>query len=81
MQEWRDALKVAGFTIGHEEQLYKNMEFKSWAARHDKDMQAFLRSMLKLSMPDVQTVMEPKNVDGPDFTFRLCEGLFIAKKV
>ena len=56
------------------------MEFKSWAARHDKDMQGFLRAMLKLAMPDVQTVMEPKNVDGADLTFRLCEGLFIAKR-
>jgi ubiquinone/menaquinone biosynthesis C-methylase UbiE len=80
MQEWRDALKTAGLAIGHEEQLYKTMEFKSWAARHDKDMQGFLRAMLKLSMPEVQTVMEPKNVDGPELTFRLCEGLFIAKK-
>ena len=80
MQEWRDALKTAGLAVTHEEQLYKNMEFKSWAARHDKDMQGFLRAMLKLSMPEVQTVMEPKNVDGPDLTFRLCEGLFIAKK-
>jgi ubiquinone/menaquinone biosynthesis C-methylase UbiE len=80
MQEWRDAFKTAGFTVTHEEQIYKNMEFKSWAARHDKDMQAFLRSMIKLSMPEVQAVMEPKDVDGADFTFRLCEGLFIAKK-
>jgi hypothetical protein len=43
-------------------------------------MQAFLRSMIKLSMPEVQAVMEPKNIDGADFTFRLCEGLFIGKK-
>jgi hypothetical protein len=43
-------------------------------------MQAFLRSMLALATPDVKTAMEPKNVDGPDLTFRLCEGLFIARK-
>ena len=33
-------LKTAGFAIGHEEQLFKQMEFKSWAARHDATMQA-----------------------------------------
>lgn len=79
MDEWRAALKTAGFTIGHEEQLYKQMEFKSWAARHDANMQAFLRSMLALATPEVKSVMEPKG-SGPDLTFRLCEGLFIAKR-
>ena len=79
MEEWRAALKAAGLTIGHEEQLYKQMEFKSWAARHDTNMQNFLRAMLALATPEVTTVMEPKGA-GPDLTFRLCEGLFIAKK-
>jgi ubiquinone/menaquinone biosynthesis C-methylase UbiE len=79
MEEWRAALKDAGFSIGHEEQLYKQMEFKSWAARHDANMQAFLRSMMALATPEVKGVMEPKG-DGPDLTFRLCEGLFIAKR-
>ena len=79
MEEWRVALKNAGFAINHEEQIYKNMEFKSWAARHDADMQRFLRAMLALATPDVVATMEPKNVDGPDLTFRLCEGLFVAK--
>jgi ubiquinone/menaquinone biosynthesis C-methylase UbiE len=53
MEEWRAAMKAAGFAIGHEEQLYKNMEFKSWAGRHDANMQAFLRSMLALATPEV----------------------------
>jgi ubiquinone/menaquinone biosynthesis C-methylase UbiE len=80
MQEWRDAFKTAGFAVTHEQQIYKNMEFKTWAARHDKDVQAFLRSMLALATPEVMSAMEPKNVEGADLTFRLCEGLFIAKK-
>src|SRR5581483_2795518 len=46
MEEWRDALRQATLTITHEEQIYKQMEFKSWAARHDADMQNFLRAML-----------------------------------
>lgn len=79
IDEWRTALKSHGFSLAHEEQLYKQMEFKSWAARHDADMQAFLRAMLALATPEVKTVMEPKG-SGPDLTFRLSEGLFIAKR-
>ena len=79
MEEWRAALKKAGFAIGHEEQIFKQMEFKSWAARHDANMQAFLRSMLALATPEVKSVIEPKG-DGAELTFRLCEGLFIAKR-
>jgi ubiquinone/menaquinone biosynthesis C-methylase UbiE len=80
MEEWRAALTKAGFTVGHEEQLYKQMEFKSWAARHDANMQAFLRAMLAQLTPEVKAVLEPKGA-GPELTFRLCEGLFIAKRV
>jgi ubiquinone/menaquinone biosynthesis C-methylase UbiE len=79
MEEWRAALKIAGFTIQHEEQIYKKMEFKSWAARHDTNMQNFLRSMLALATPEVKTVLEPAG-DGDTQTFRLCEGLFIANR-
>src|SRR5581483_10433323 len=46
MEEWHVALRQATLTITHEEQIYKQMEFKSWAARHDADMQNFLRAML-----------------------------------
>lgn len=79
MEEWRAALRTAGFAIGHEEQIYKKMEFKNWAARHDANMQAFLRAMLALAVPEVKDAIEPKG-DGDTLTFRLCEGLFIAKR-
>jgi ubiquinone/menaquinone biosynthesis C-methylase UbiE len=79
MQEWRDALAKAGFKIAHEEQLYKQMEFKSWAARHDANMQNFLRAMLAQMTPEVKAAMEPKGA-GAELTFRLSEGLFIAKR-
>jgi ubiquinone/menaquinone biosynthesis C-methylase UbiE len=79
MEEWRDALEAHGFSIAHEEQMSKQMEFKSWAARHDGNMQNFLRAMLALATPEVKAVLEPKGV-GADLTFRLCEGLFIAKR-
>jgi ubiquinone/menaquinone biosynthesis C-methylase UbiE len=79
MQEWRDALKAAHLTAVHEEQIYKTMEFKSWAARYDETMKALLRAMLTQVTPDVKAALEPKGA-GDDFTFRLTEGLFIAKR-
>jgi len=79
MEEWRAALKAHGFAIMHEEQLYKQMEFKSWAARHDATMQSLLRSMLAQVTPEVKAVLDPKG-DGPELTFRLSEGLFIARR-
>jgi ubiquinone/menaquinone biosynthesis C-methylase UbiE len=79
MEEWRAALKAHGFAVGHEEQLFKQMEFKSWAARHDANMQAFLRSMLAQATPEVKATLEPKG-EGHELTFRLSEGLFIARR-
>ena len=79
MEEWRAAFAKAGFTITHEEQIDKAMEFASWAGRHDANMQAFLRSMLKQATPDVSAVLAPRDENGV-VTFRLEEGLFIAKR-
>jgi ubiquinone/menaquinone biosynthesis C-methylase UbiE len=79
MQEWRDALKNAGLAISHEEQIYKTMEFASWAGRHDATMQALLRAMLAQVTPEVKATLEP-NGSGSDLTFRLCEGLFVGKR-
>jgi ubiquinone/menaquinone biosynthesis C-methylase UbiE len=77
MDEWRAALKKHDFAVGHEEQLYKKMEFRSWASRHDATMQALLRAMLAQVTPAVKEVLEPQGA-GAEITFRLCEGLFIA---
>ena len=79
MDEWRDALKAAGLKATHEEQIYKTMEFKSWAQRYDETMKRLLRSMLSQVTPDVKQTLDPQG-SGDDFTFRLCEGLFIAKR-
>ena len=73
-------LKNAGLAIGHEEQIYKKMEFKSWAQpprRHDAGAAA-LHARAR-SRPAVKAALEPKGA-GADLTFRLCEGLFIAKR-
>jgi len=79
MEEWRTAIEAAGFALGHEEQLFKPMQFKSWAARYDDIMKRLLRAMLTQATPEVKALLEPKG-DGDELTFRLCEGLFIAKK-
>ncbi len=80
MDEWREALKEARLVAGHEEQIYKTMEFKSWAARYDATMQALLRAMLTEVTPEVRATLEPQET-GSELTFRLCEGLFIAKRI
>ena len=79
MEEWRDALADAGFSVGHEEQIYKTMDFSSWAGRHDDTMRALLSSMLDQATPDVAATLQPQRKDG-SWSFRLCEGLFIACK-
>jgi len=77
MQEWRDALTQHGFTVAHEESILKTMEFNTWAGRHDANMQAFLRAMLREMTPAVREFLAPAEKDGA-WTFRLEEALFIA---
>jgi ubiquinone/menaquinone biosynthesis C-methylase UbiE len=78
--EWRAALPEHQLAIVHEEQLDKTMDFKKWAGRHDAVMRAMLLAMLTQATPAVKAVLEPKEVDG-EVSFRLSEGLFIAKRV
>jgi ubiquinone/menaquinone biosynthesis C-methylase UbiE len=80
MAEWRAALMAAGLAASHEEQIYKTMEFKSWAARYDGVMQALLIALLTQVTPEVKAALEP-NGSGAELTFRLCEGLFIARRL
>ena len=79
MQEWRDALAQHGFTVAHEEQMGKTMEFSSWANRHDATMQRLLRGMLAQTTPDVAAFLAPQDKAG-DVTFQLSEGVFIARR-
>jgi ubiquinone/menaquinone biosynthesis C-methylase UbiE len=79
MQEWRDALSSAGLAVSHEEEIYKTMDFSSWAERHDATMRALLSSMLDQATDHVAAALQPQRQDGA-LSFRLCEGLFIARK-
>lgn len=78
MPEWRDAIAEAGFTLRHDEELHKTMEFDSWAGRHDATMRSLLHSMLTEATPAVREFLAPANLD-PAPTFRLTEGLFVAR--
>ena len=78
MAEWRAALTDHEFTVSHEEELYKTMEFDAWAGRHDANMQAFLRALITRAAPEVNTALAPGESKGA-VTFQLCEGLFIAR--
>jgi ubiquinone/menaquinone biosynthesis C-methylase UbiE len=77
VEEWRDALAEHGFRIAHEEILTKQMEFATWAGRHNADMQRFLRAMLHETTPAVQAFFDAKEKDGR-LTFWLREALFVA---
>jgi ubiquinone/menaquinone biosynthesis C-methylase UbiE len=77
--EWRDALTLHGFAIVQEEEATKTMDFDEWAARHDATMQRLLRAMLAQATPEVAAILMPQEKDGA-LTFRLREGLFIARR-
>jgi len=79
MEEWRVAIRQAGFTLGHDEKIDKVMEFESWARRYDATMKRLLRAMLTETTPAVQTALAPQG-EGDALTFRLCEGVVIATK-
>ena len=79
MAEWRTAFAAAALSVGHEEEIDKTIEFKTWAARYDAITRSLLLAMLALAAPEVKASLAPKG-DGDGTTFRLREGLFVARK-
>jgi ubiquinone/menaquinone biosynthesis C-methylase UbiE len=79
MEEWRAAFATARLPIAHEEEIDKTLEFKTWAARYDATTRSLLLAMLMLAAPEVKASLHPTG-DGEAATFRLREGLFVAKK-
>ena len=79
MEEWRDALKAAGFAVTHEEQIYKTdgvQELGRAPRRHHAGAAA-----LDADADDAGGESGARAEEaGGDITFRLCEGLFIAKR-
>ena len=73
-----DALAVAGLAVEARETLDKRLTFETWAARHTPLMQTRLRAMLLQAPEAARAFLDPR-VAGVT-TFRLREGLFIARR-
>jgi len=78
MEEWHEALDAAGLAVEAAEALDKRLTFETWAARHTPEMQLRLRAMLLQAPAAARDFLDPR-VDGLT-TFRLREGLFVARK-
>ena len=76
--EWRAALNRKGLTILHEEILFKELGFDFWAQRHDSQFKQFLLAMLSEVHGEAAAFLQP-NLTADRRTFRLCEGIFIAR--
>jgi ubiquinone/menaquinone biosynthesis C-methylase UbiE len=77
--EWIREIEGAGYRIDHQDHFSKTLHFEEWAARHDANMQAFLRAMLSQGSAQAIQELEPTTVQG-GLTFRLKEGFFVASK-
>jgi ubiquinone/menaquinone biosynthesis C-methylase UbiE len=77
MEEWRMALLDQGFAVEHEEQFAKQIEFASWAGRHDRTMHRLLEALLVEITPAVKAFLRTEG-RGDSLVFHLHEGIFIA---
>lgn len=78
-EEWIDALAAAGLAVEAQETLDKRLTFETWAARHTPEMQTRLRAMLLRAPAEAAAFLDPQTHTGLT-TFRLREGLFVARK-
>lgn len=78
-EEWLDALAKAGLSIEVQETLDKRLTFETWAARHTPEMQTRLRVLLLRAPIEAAEFLDPQTHTGLT-TFRLREGLFVARK-
>lgn len=79
LEEWRDALTAAGLVVEVEETLDKRLTFETWAARHTPAMRLRLKAMLFQAPADARAFLDPR-IEGELTTFRLQEGLFVARR-
>jgi ubiquinone/menaquinone biosynthesis C-methylase UbiE len=82
IEEWQAAFARAGFSVAHQELLFKRLVLKTWAGRHDATMQAFLRAMLTEMTPGVAEFFDVRDSGGGEkMSFRLAEVLFVARRM
>lgn len=78
-EEWLDALAAAGLYVEAIETLDKRLTFETWAARHTPEMRTRLRVLLMRAPAVAAEFLDPQTDTGVT-TFRLREGLFVARK-
>lgn len=78
-EEWLDALAAAGLTLEAQETQDKRLTFETWAARHTPAMQTRLRVLLTRAPAAAAEFLDPQ-IDTGLTTFRLREGLFLARR-
>lgn len=86
LDEWVDLFEQAGFTLLHQEIMYKEMDFEGWAARWKvidpggdaPEIFERLRSMLDQAPPAAADFLQPKTADGKT-TFRLAEAIIVGQ--
>jgi hypothetical protein len=59
--------------------LDKQLQFESWAARHDTDMQRYLKAVLFGAPAKAAAFLQPQAINET-VTFRLQEGILIGRK-
>jgi SAM-dependent methyltransferase len=79
LDEWLEGVEGAGLAIDHFETLDKQLQFESWAGRHDADMQRYLKAVLVGAPPAAAAFFQPQEINDLT-TFRLQEGIIIGRK-
>lgn len=79
LEEWLDRFSAAGLVLAHHETLDKQIQFGSWASRHDVEMQRYLMAILFGAPPETAAFFQPQTINE-ETTFRLQEGIIIGRK-
>jgi SAM-dependent methyltransferase len=79
LEEWLDGFSAAGLELAHYETLDKQIQFESWAGRHDADMQRYLKAVLVGAPREAAEFFQPQTINN-ETTFRLVEGVIIGRK-
>lgn len=79
LEEWLDGFSAAGLEVVHYETLDKQIQFESWASRHDATMQRYLKALLFGAPPEAAAFFQPQSINE-ETTFRLQEGVIIGRK-
>lgn len=78
-EEWLDAFAATGLYVEAIETLDKRLTFETWVARHTPEMRTRLRVLLMRAPAVAAEFLDPQTDTGMT-TFRLREGLFVARK-